>query len=116
MTITKIHVENGSTTVSNSPDHTPRCLDVSTHLTGRNVESTVRHWPGRDKDHEYGEREAYVSIGIEAEELDYEAPPEERAPQSFARRSTEQTIYMDVEDARELHKKLGEALACADVK
>lgn len=110
----QIEIKNGTTHVKNSPDHTPRCLDVSTHLCGRDVESSASHWPAREKGHEDGEREAYISFDLKALEADYEVPQDER--DSYRRRSTEQTTFMDVEDARALRDALTIALDCADVK
>jgi hypothetical protein len=110
----EIKISNGSTTAKNSPQHTPRCVDVSTHIIGRNVESSASHWSARDADHADGARGAYITFEVKADEVEYEIPASER--DSFRQRSTEQVTFLDVEDARALRDALTVALDCADVK
>lgn len=112
----RINIEGNGVSAKNSPEHSPRCIDVSTHLCGRTVESSARHWPARDKTHDDGERAAYISVSVNAKEFSFEAPASERAPESYARNCTEQSTYLDIEDARKLRDALTEALDCADVK
>jgi len=110
----EIKISNGTTTAKNSPQHTPRCVDVSTHLCGRNVESSASHWVARDAGHADGAREAYITFEVKADEADYEVPRSER--DNFRQRSTEQVTFLDVEAARELRDALSAALDCADIK
>ena len=110
----EISISNGTTTAKNSPKHTPRCVDVNTHIIGRNVESHASHWPARAAGHEDGERAAYITFEVKADEVEYEVPNSER--KSFRQRSTEQVTFLDVEDARALRDALTVALDCADVK
>ncbi len=110
----QINIKNGTVAVHNSPDHTPRCLDISTHLCGRTVESSATHWPARPKDDVDGERAAYISVQVKADEMDFEVPRDEE--DEYRKRSTEQSTYYDIEDARALRDALTIALDCADVK
>lgn len=110
----KIEIRNGAVTVTNSQEFTPRCIDINTHLCGREVESSASFWAARNKNHENGERAAYVSVNVSGLELDHEIPREER--DSFRRRAIEQVTYLDVEDARALRDALTAALDCADIK
>ena len=107
--MTGFEISNGTTTVKNSPAHSPRCVDVVTHLCERQVEVSASHWP------QVGDRrEAYISVRVSGQERDYEVPSHERG--SYRRLSTEQTTYLDIEDARALRDALTVALDCADVK
>ena len=112
----EIKIANGTTTVKNSPQHTPRCIDVNTHICGRTVESSAYHWPARGKGHADGERAAYISFDVKAYEADHEVPLPERNTELSRKRSTEQTTFLDVEDARALRDALTVVLDCADVK
>ena len=109
-----INASNGSTSVSTLPQFTPRCLDVTTHLCGREVESSSTHWPATDETHKHGARDAYITVGVSALERGFEVPEDER--DSFRRKTTDQTMFLDIEDARKLRDALTEALDCADVK
>ena len=106
----RIKVEGNGVSVSNSPEHTPRCMDVSTHLCGRDVETRATFNEAREKTHEDGERDAYIVVGIVAKEFSFEAPESERAPLSYARNATEQSLFLDIEDARALRDALTNAL------
>ena len=112
----KIEIENGTVTVRNSPQHTPRCLDITTHLCGRKVASAAHHQPARDKNHKDGKRDAYIVFDVSADERDYEVPPAERDTELFRKRSTNQSTFLSVADARALRDALTAALACADIK
>lgn len=109
----EINLRNGAVTVKNSPRHTPRCIDINTHLCGREVESSASFWTAHDKDHKDGERAAYVSVSVVGKELAHEIPWEEN---DMIPRATEQVIYLDVEDARALRDAISAALDCADIK
>lgn len=109
----KFDVRNGAVQVKNSPEHTPRCIDVSTHLIGRTVESNARFWAARDKTSDQPARDAYVSVGIRADELSFETP---RSDEGNFTPATEQTVYLEVDDARALRDALNEALDCAAIK
>lgn len=112
----EIQIGNGAVTVRNSPQHTPRCLDITTHLCGRKVESAARHQPARDKNHKDGARAAYIVFDVSADEQDFEVPLVERDTEIFRKRSTDQSTFLDVEDARALRDALTAALDCADIK
>lgn len=107
----QINIENGAVSVKNSPNHTPRCLDILTFLCGREVEVTARHWAAREAGHEDGARDAYISVGVKGDENEWEVPKDEE--DSFRRRATEQTIFFDIKDARALRDALTIALARA---
>ncbi len=109
----KFEVANGAVQVKNSPEHTPRCIDISTHLIGRNVETNARFWTAREEGDGRGAAKAYVSVSIRAHELVFETPKSE--VDNFTP-ATEQTIFFDVENARALRDALTAALDCADIK
>lgn len=112
----EINFRNGAVTIKNSPEFTPRCIDVNTHLCGREVASSASFWVARDKNHEDGERDAYVSVSVKGNELSHETPRDDSEREYFTPRATEQVIYLDVEDARALRDVLSAALDCADLK
>ena len=103
-----IQISNGAVTARNSK-HTPRCIDVSSHLTSREIEVQAQFWPVTPKN-----SESYITLKIEANEMRFEIPENEK--DSFVRRSTEQCTFISIEQAREIHKRIGEAIDCADVK
>lgn len=109
----KFSIRNGAVQVQNSPDHTPRCIDISTHLIGRTVKSKARFWAAREKTSDQIARGAYVSIGIQADEHAHEIPQRDADAWNPA---TEQTVYMSVDDARALRDTISAALDCADIK
>jgi hypothetical protein len=109
----KFEVANGAVQVKNSPDHTPRCIDVSTHLIGRTVETNARFWSAREEGDGRQAAIAYVSVSLRADELSFETPQSEADKFTPA---TEQTVFLDVEAARKLRDTLTLALDCADIK
>lgn len=106
----RIDFQNGAVSVTNSE----RCFNISIHATDRKVEVDARYWAARSKNDEHGERDAYIYIGINADERDYEVPADEHG--SYRRKAVEQNLYLDVDDARELLKVLQRAIDCADVR
>lgn len=109
----RFDIQNGAVQIKNSPDHTPRCIDISTHLIGRTVETDARFWSAREEGDGRSAHKAYVSISLRGDELSFETPQEDADKWTPA---TEQTIFFDVEDARKLRDTLSAALACADIK
>ena len=103
----KIDIRNHAVSVSNSPDYAPRCLDVNTHLVGREVEVGARYWPARDKSHESGESVEYITVKVHADEHEHEASKDD----SYKHRITEQYLYLDMEDVRALRDALTLAMS-----
>lgn len=98
----------------------PRCVSIDLHLSDREVEANATHAPARGKDHEHGEREAYICLTVKAGERDYEIPKNERDSRGFplSRRcsAVEQHTFLDIEQARAIVEALSAAIACAEVK
>lgn len=92
----------------------PRCVSIDLHLSDREVEANATHSPARGKDHEHGEREAYICLTVKAGERDYEIPKDER--DSCRRSAVEQHTFLDIEQARAIVEALSAAIACAEVK
>lgn len=109
----KIEISNGAVSVRNS-SFTPRCLDINTHVTDRDVKVSANYWPPRDKSHKDGPRAHYISMKLEADEENFEVPGDET--DEYRRRATEQNTFISVEDARAFRDALTVALDCADIK
>ncbi len=111
--MSKFEAGNGAVTVTSGGSYTPRCVDVSTHLCGRDVETNAKFWASRDKGDGREARDAYVTVSLKGFERDFEIPKSDKDNFTPA---TDQNIFFDVEDARALRDALTAALDCADIK
>jgi hypothetical protein len=103
----KIKIEN-SVVEAETREFRPRCIDISTHLNGRKIEVEGQHWPETATN-----TTPYITFRIKAEEPSYDRPEDEQDRERYA---TEQITFVSIEQAREIHKALGQAIDCADVK
>ncbi len=105
-------IENGAASANSNPKGSAE-MTLSTHCSSRETTLYATHWPAKDRETS-GRAEAYISLTIQAEKNDHEKTDSER--EGYCRLAAETTVYMSVEQARELHSDLTRALACADVK
>ena len=104
-------ISNGSLTVEQSDKFDPRKLRVTFHATSRKTEFRARYNAAKPDD-EHGEHLAYIDVGVTVGETPYETPENERRD-DYTPPSAELVGFLSVEQARALHKALGEALACS---
>jgi len=99
----KIEISNRVTRVENT-SVCPETLIVTSHFENRETIAKVQYWHARPTEHKHGASDPYICMSVRATD----AHEKEH--------KTENTSFMTVEQARELRKRLDEAIACAEVK